>query len=98
MTVVTGVLRAGVLRGVGSDAEGWLALLLVTKEREGLASSFGGGWGGSGLGRSPRLGGRRCYKVNRIGSVRDQDVVVESASKHPHFSFTVGWYRWWGLH
>ena len=78
---------SGVMRG-----EGWLALLLVTKEREGLASSFGGGWGGAGLGRSPRLGGRLCYKVKRIGEVRDQDVVVESASKQPHFSFTVGWY------
>jgi hypothetical protein len=63
------VLRAGVLRGVGSDAGG--ALLLVTKEREGLASSFGGDWAGAGLGWSPRLGGRRCYKVKRIGSVRD---------------------------
>ena len=86
MTVVTGVLRAGVLHGVRSDAgEGWLALLLVTKGRSGLASFFGWGWGGAGLGRSPQLGGRRCYKVKRIGAVRDQDVVAVSASKQPLF-------------
>ena len=29
------------------------------------------------------MGGRRCYKVKRIGAVRDQDVVAASASKQP---------------
>ena len=57
MTVVTGVLRAGVLHGVRSDAgEGWLALLLVTKGRSGLASFFWMGLGWSGAGQEPPVG------------------------------------------
>ena len=51
----------------------------------GVGKLFWMGWGGAGLGRSPQLGGRRCYKVKRIGAVRDQDVVAASASKQPLF-------------
>lgn len=32
------------------------------------------------MGRSPQLGGRLCYKVKRIGVVRDQDMAVMIAS------------------
>jgi hypothetical protein len=96
MTVVTGVLRAGVLRGVGSDAGGGLVGIAIGHKGErGVGKLF---WRGLVWSWAGQLGGRRCYKVKRIGTVRDQDVVVESASKLPHFPFTVGWYRWWGLH
>ena len=52
----------------------------------------------AGLGRSPQLGGRLCYKVKRIGVVRDQDVVAVSASKQPLFFYLFRWYGQWELH
>ena len=39
--------------------------------------------------QSPHLGRRRCYKVKRIGLVRDQDLVVKSASKQPYLSYNL---------
>ena len=70
MTVVTGVLRAGVLHGVRSDAGGGLVGIAVGHKGEiGVGKLF---WMGLGLGGSPRLGGRQCYKVKGIGEFRDQ--------------------------
>ena len=57
MTVVTGVLRAGVLRGVGSDAGGGLVGIAIGHKGERrVGKLFWRGLGWSGAGPEPPVG------------------------------------------
>ena len=57
MTVVTGVLRAGVLRGVGSDAGGGLVGIAIGHKGErGVGKLFWRGLGWIGAGQEPPVG------------------------------------------